>query len=276
MSGKTAAEKKIIKGLRAGILLAAALGILLLLYQPVFAYEGGNTADNPELSVQNPMLSSDTETDAEISDNGENQTEEDASSGTLTPAGNLTLLDDVGTDQGENSGQQFFTVESKEGNVFYLIIDRQGEKQNVYFLNKVDEQDLLSLTKDGSGTENGETAVPADSGEVEALKEELGKVQKELEGIKQNDGDRGGSISPAFLLVPVLLAAVAAAFFLLMLRRKKEEDELQPDPDEGVEDGSYFSAEDDIDYEELLSDIEEELPEEDEPREKQKEEGNEE
>lgn len=274
MTGKTAAEKKIIKGLKAGILLAAALSILLLLYQPVFAYEGGNTADNPELSVQNPMISSDTETDAEISDNGENQTEEDASSGTLTPAGNLTLLDDVGTDQGENSGQQFFTVESKEGNVFYLIIDRQGEKQNVYFLNKVDEQDLLSLTKDGSGTENGETAVPADSGEVEALKEELGKVQKELEGIKQEDGGRGGSISPAFLLVPVLLAAAVAAFFLLMLRRKKEEDELQPDPDEGAEDGSYFSAEDDIDYEELLSDIEEELPEEDEPLEKQKEEGN--
>lgn len=273
MTGKTAAEKKIIKGLKAGILLAAALSILLLLYQPVFAYEGGNTADNPELSVQNPMISSDTETDAEISDNGENQTEQDASSGTLTPAGNLTLLDDVGTDQEENSGQQFFTVESKEGNVFYLIIDRQGEKQNVYFLNKVDEQDLLSLTKDGSGTGNGETAVPADSGEVEALKEELGKVQKELEGIKQEGGGRGGSISPAFLLVPVLLAVAAAAFFLLMLRRKKEEDELQPDPDEGAEDGSYFSAEDDIDYEELLSDIEE-LPEEDELREKQKEEGN--
>lgn len=276
MTGKTAAEKKIIKGLRAGILLAAVLGTLLLLYQPVFAYEGGNTADNPELSVQNPMLSSDTETDAEMSNNGENQTEQDASSGTLTPAGNLTLLDDVGTDQEENSGQQFFTVESKEGNVFYLIIDRQGEKQNVYFLNKVDEQDLLSLTKDGSGTENGETAVPADSGEVEALKEELGKVQKELEGIKKEDGGRGGSVSPAFLLGPVLLAAAAAAFFLLMLRRKKVEDELQPDPDEGAEDGSYFSAEDDIDYEELLSDIEEELPEEDEPREKQKEEGNEE
>ena len=72
------------------------------------------------------------------------------------------------------------------------------------------------------------------------------------------------------------MAAAAAAFFLLMLRRKKVEDELQPDPDEGAEDGSYFSAEDDIDYEELLSDIEEELPEEDEPREKQKEEGNEE
>lgn len=275
MTGKTAAEKKIIKGLRAGILLAAALGILLLLYQPVFAYEGGNTAYNPELSVQNPMLSSDTETDAEISDNGENQTQADASSGTLTPEGNLTLLDDVGTDQGGNSGQQFYTVESKEGNVFYLIIDRQGEKQNVYFLNKVDEQDLLSLTKDRSGTENGETAVSADSGEVEALKEQLGKVQKELEGIKQEDGGQGGSISPAFLLVPVLLAAATAAFFLLMLRRKKEEDELQPDPDEGAEDGSYFSAEDDIDYEELLSDIEE-LPEEDELREKQKEEGNEE
>ena len=39
----------------------------------------------------------------------------------LTPDGNLSLVDDIG---GIASGKQFITVETKSGNVFYLIIDR--------------------------------------------------------------------------------------------------------------------------------------------------------
>ena len=42
----------------------------------------------------------------------------------LTPDGNLSLIDDLG---GTSSGKQFITVETKGGNVFYLIIDRDDE-----------------------------------------------------------------------------------------------------------------------------------------------------
>ena len=63
----------------------------------------------------------------------------------LTPDGNLTLIDDIGTST--KAGKQFITLESKNGNVFYLIIDRDDEgEETVHFLNQVDEADLMALT----------------------------------------------------------------------------------------------------------------------------------
>lgn len=65
----------------------------------------------------------------------------------LTPDGNLSLIDDIGSST--RSGKQFITVETKNGNMFYLIIDRDDEgEETVHFLNQVDEADLLSLMGD--------------------------------------------------------------------------------------------------------------------------------
>ena len=69
----------------------------------------------------------------------------------LTPDGNLTLIDDIGS--AAQTGKQFITVETKNGNVFYLIIDRDDEgEETVHFLNQVDEADLLALMEDGQTT----------------------------------------------------------------------------------------------------------------------------
>ena len=65
----------------------------------------------------------------------------------LTPDGNLSLIDDIGSST--RSGKQFITVETKNGNVFYLIIDRDDKgEETVHFLNQVDEADLLTLMGD--------------------------------------------------------------------------------------------------------------------------------
>ena len=72
----------------------------------------------------------------------------------LTPVGNLTLVDDILQDEStasveklenEQKSKQFITVQSKNGNYFYIIIDRSGDTENVYFLNLVDETDLFAL-----------------------------------------------------------------------------------------------------------------------------------
>lgn len=110
--------------------------------------------------------------DVELEDNGSNATTEIDSDvidldsffssifelfgGTdaLTPVGNLTLIDDILQDENtasvesvenEQKSKQFITVQSKNGNYFYIIIDRSGDQENVYFLNLVDEADLFAL-----------------------------------------------------------------------------------------------------------------------------------
>lgn len=81
----------------------------------------------------------------------------------FTPDGNLTLIDDFlqieapTTEDSARIEKQFITVQSKNGNTFYIVIDRNGDNENVYFLNLVDEADLMALMED----ENGETAAPA-------------------------------------------------------------------------------------------------------------------
>jgi hypothetical protein len=76
-----------------------------------------------------------------------NGTENSASP--LTPDGNLELVDDV---YQASDGKQFITVQSKNDNTFYIVIDRDKNGENVYFLNLVDEADLMALMQDGEVT----------------------------------------------------------------------------------------------------------------------------
>lgn len=66
----------------------------------------------------------------------------------LTPDGNATLVDDYG------GNKQLITVTTKNGNYFYILVDRDDEGENtVHFLNQVDEADLMALMDDGDSEE---------------------------------------------------------------------------------------------------------------------------
>ena len=51
-----------------------------------------------------------------------------------------------------NLGKEFYTIQAASGKVFYLIIDRDGEEEVVYFLTEITENDLLNVTSDNSET----------------------------------------------------------------------------------------------------------------------------
>ena len=58
------------------------------------------------------------------------------------PGGTGTVVE-----QADEDGKEFYTIMTADENVFYLVIDRQRETENVYFLNVVTEADLLPLAE---------------------------------------------------------------------------------------------------------------------------------
>ena len=82
-----------------------------------------------------------TETESEEADE-----EAEESAGAFSESGNLSLLDDVSADKAKNL--EYMTVQTKSGAVFYLVIDKSADTENVYFLNQVDEFDLMAIMDD--------------------------------------------------------------------------------------------------------------------------------
>ena len=170
----------------------------------------------------------------------------------LTPDGNLSLIDDIGSPTA--SGKQFITVETKNGNVFYLIIDRDDEgEETVHFLNQVDEADLLTLM--------GDDAPAAETPAVCNCKEKCvaGAVNTNCPVCKNNlSGCSGKEVvaepepepeqpekkSSGGLLVIVLLLALAGggAFAYVKFIKPKQGVKVSADPDDyDFEDEEYLT-----------------------------------
>ena len=81
------------------------------------------------------------------------------SAGPATPPGGQGTVIDNASGTSEESGREFFTIATPDENIFYLVIDRQRDSENVYFLNAVTESDLMALAeKDADGPS--QSAVP--------------------------------------------------------------------------------------------------------------------
>lgn len=74
----------------------------------------------------------------------------------LTPPGGTGTV----VEQTDEDGKEFYTIMTADENVFYLVIDRQRETENVYFLNAVTEADLLPLAELPVEKEPAPTPVP--------------------------------------------------------------------------------------------------------------------
>lgn len=157
----------------------------------------------------------------------------DGNSAVLSPDGNLSLIDDIGSSA--TSGKQFITVESKNGNVFYLIIDRDDEgEETVHFLNQVDEADLMALTEDGEAEEKPIVCACTDKCQAGAvntacevcmtnMSECVGKEPEPVEPDEPEESaeEKKGGAGAIVAVLLILSAGGGAALYFLVLKPKQ-------------------------------------------------------
>ena len=91
------------------------------------------------------------------------------------------------TDYKVSGEKEFFTIQTASEKVFYLIVDRSGEEEVVYFLTEISERDLLNVTTDNSVT------LPMNSAIVESAipdntpKEESDKTAENTESTESTE-----------------------------------------------------------------------------------------
>ena len=181
----------------------------------------------------------------------------------LTPDGNLSLIDDLG---GVSSGKQFITVETKGGNVFYLIIDRDDEgAQTVHFLNQVDEADLLALMEDGEGqeapaactcTEKCQAGAVNTSCEVCAVNmAECAGAEPEPEPEPEPEAEKSGGMGALALVLALVVLGGGGAFAYIKFIRPKQASKVSADPDDyDFADEEEYINEDEPEPEEEMED----------------------
>ncbi len=130
----------------------------------------------------------------------------------LTPDGNLTLVDDIESEAAED--KQFVTVQTKDGNYFYIVIDRSDDTDNVYFLNLVDEADLLALIDDEDIQSQDTSSVT----ETTAQPEETAETADTNE---QQEDETGNNSALVVLLVVLLLSMGGALVYFKLIKPKK-------------------------------------------------------
>ncbi len=164
-------------------------------------------------------------------------TEPEEDWGPLTPDGNMNLVDDYGSI--EAGGKQFITVTTKNGNFFYIIIDRDDDgNETVHFLNMVDEADLLSLMdEDQIDNYIAVTGIGSKKEEEKPVKVEPEPVKEPVQEVKEEKPKKNVNVNGimALILILALVGAGGYMYFNTTKNSKKKPTVEDPDKDYGEE-----------------------------------------
>ena len=204
--------------IRIFVCLMAAVSCTAAFSVNALAYSTGTTS--PTLSSSSVAQSS---TASSAASSG-TSTSSETSLKPLTPDGTGTVIDNVTNED----GKEFFTITTPSKHVFYLIIDRQKNAENVYFLDAVTDKDLLALAKSDNEDVSGSSSSKADSAPEtsSAPTASTPTVSSVSRPEKQNNS---AGIAAVAVLAAVL---VGAAVWFFKFRKPDKKDKNRPDPDD--------------------------------------------
>ena len=173
--------------------------------------------------------------------------------------------EESGEKEKSETGKEFYTIQTASEKVFYLIIDRDGEEEVVYFLTEVTENDLLNVTADNSDTlpQNSaalESAIPVTEG---ALSNNNGEQETEEEPAEEaaEDGEEnteepepepektGENPAATYIILGIVAVAAIGGGYYFKVAKKKKEEFLDEDDDEEDEEEEYDDDEENEDSE---------------------------
>lgn len=154
----------------------------------------------------------------------------------FTPAGTGEVMDNAK----DGDGKEFFTIKTKSDNVFYLIVDRQRENDNVYLLNAVSESDLVALAEKGEEN-SGVSAVP----EPESTEQTEPATETEQAKADSSSGNNLGVI----LIFIVVIAAGGIGYYIKIYKPKHSDNSVGAEEDFEGEDKEYETNDEDFESE---------------------------
>lgn len=164
------------------------------------------------------------------------------------------------------AGKEFYTISTKSGKVFYLIIDNEQSQDNVYFLTEVDEQDLMNFSLSDTVTLPDVDTVYAtvdgenDQAEEPAPEEESTEETEAQEEPKVQEPEKASNLG-SYLLIGLIAAGVGAGAWYMKIYKPKHEfdddDEYEEFEDDDNETYEKDDADADQDYEPEVMDDEE-------------------
>ena len=192
-----------------------------------------------------------------VSQTGSGTTSSSSATTKQSPSAGDTSKDaDQSSDsQTSEKGKEFYTIQTASEKVFYLVIDRDGEDEKVYFLTEVSEKDLMNFTLSDSVTLPEVDTVYAEP-EKKAEEEKPETTESSEKDKVEDDIQMPEDKSPfgTYLLIAlVAVGAAAGGYYFKVYKPKHEyddEDEMEEDEDESEDSESEKREVDDADEQE--------------------------
>ena len=151
--------------------------------------------------------------------------------------------------------KEFYTISTKSGKIFYLIIDNSKSQDNVYFLTEVSEKDLMNFTLSDSVTLPEVDTVYAEQEKQteEENPETTDTPDKEKEKEEVQMPEDKSPVGTYLLIALVAVGAAAGGYYLKVYKPKHEyddEDEMEDEEDESEDSESEKREVDDADEQE--------------------------